>query len=65
MKSIKAPTVILPKYLQDNGPETRYAAQMYFLNELNKWTFEYKNKVIRSRARYIEKVTKINEANNP
>jgi len=63
MKSIKAPTVILPKYLQDNSPETRYAAQMYFLNELHKWTHEYKQKVIKSRANYITKTMKL-EADN-
>lgn len=55
MKSIRGPTIILPKYLQGTDPESKIFAEAYFLVELHKWAEQYKNKVVRNRARYYKK----------
>lgn len=57
MKSIRGPTIMLPKYLQGTDPESRIFAEAYFLVELHKWAEEYKMKVVRNRARYYKKNT--------
>lgn len=59
MKSIKAPIVILPKYLQGSGADLTLAAESYFVIELEKWLTSYKAKLVKRRVRYIEKQTKL------
>jgi len=59
MKSIKAPIVILPKYLQGTGADLTLAAESYFVIELEKWLAAYKSKLVKKRVRYIEKQAKM------
>jgi len=56
-KSIRAPTVILPKYLQGTDPESRLFAEAYFLKQLEMWANEYQEKLVKRRAAYLKKHT--------
>jgi len=59
MRSIRAPTVVLPSYLQGSGPEIELAAKSYFIIELEKWITQYKDRLVKSRARYLARQTKV------
>lgn len=61
MKSISAPTVILPKYLQGTDPESTLFAETYFMEEVFKWLTDYRNKIVEKRKRYYTKNPEVKE----